>query len=340
VLALESINPTSQPGVIDGGGAIYAALQAEGEDVTLLVVPDFDQFPCLSTLTDAAENIWVATGTFPYSYRLSQAEGDLLAGLAATGRNIYLEGADHWGSGHIDSLLDGRDGVEPDLFDNIEDGDDSLTSVQSLDSGLVAGDFSSFGTVGYSQDNPIANDRTDRLILSGTDTTGSIPADANITAGAVWVNQDDTMTGEPRYIVGVAAEHSDGGRMISSSFEFGGFVGDPQQLISAYLDFFAGVTSEPTFTRGDSNGDSTVNIADAIFLLGNLFPVGPPNVLTCLEASDGNNDGTVNIADVISILDALFGVPPVPLAAPYPNCGSASDAPMQTGIGCAQSTCP
>ena len=58
------------------------------------LIPEFDQFPCLSQLTDAADTIWVTTGTFPYSYSLSQNEGDLLATLAATGRDIYLEGAD------------------------------------------------------------------------------------------------------------------------------------------------------------------------------------------------------------------------------------------------------
>lgn len=100
------------------------------------------------------------------------------------------------------------------------------------------------------------------------------------------------------------------------------------------------VASAVQFVRGDTNGDMANNIADAVYLLGNLFPSGSPNVLACLEAADANNDGAVNIADAVAILGSLFGSPAVPLAAPYPTCGVIADSPNQTGIGCATGTCP
>lgn len=75
------------------------------------------------------------------------------------------------------------------------------------------------------------------------------------------------------------------------------------------------------FVRGDCNDDASVNIADTVFLLGVLFPVGTPNVPVCEDACDTNDDKGLNIADAIRILAALFGTPAQPLPAPYPACG-------------------
>ena len=92
------------------------------------------------------------------------------------------------------------------------------------------------------------------------------------------------------------------------------------------------VSVDPTFFRGDNNGDGGVNIADAVYLLGNLFPPvgGTPNALGCLDAADANADGTLNIADAISLLGSLFGTPAIPL--PFPNltdgCSSVAGAPL------------
>ena len=76
-------------------------------------------------------------------------------------------------------------------------------------------------------------------------------------------------------------------------------------------------TSGVLFVRGDTNGDSSLNIADAISVLGYLFSSDPA---TCLDAYDGNDDGSVNIADAISLLDFIFsqGSPP---PAPFPSPG-------------------
>ncbi len=60
----------------------------------------------------------------------------------------------------------------------------------------------------------------------------------------------------------------------------------------------------PEFTRGDANGDGSVNISDAIAILKYLFS-GTPQ-LSCLDAADSNDDGQLNITDGVKILRVLF----------------------------------
>lgn len=70
------------------------------------------------------------------------------------------------------------------------------------------------------------------------------------------------------------------------------------------------------FTRGDANSDGSVKLADTVFILGFLFPTGPPNEFLCEDAADTNDDGTLNISDSVTLLNALFGTPPIPLPPP------------------------
>jgi hypothetical protein len=72
------------------------------------------------------------------------------------------------------------------------------------------------------------------------------------------------------------------------------------------------------FRRGDANDDGTMNIADAIFVLGFLFG-GQPEP-GCYAAANANNDNSVNIADAIFILGNLFGGGPEP-DPPFEFCG-------------------
>jgi len=78
----------------------------------------------------------------------------------------------------------------------------------------------------------------------------------------------------------------------------------------------AGTGSVP-FVRGDANSDGTVDIGDAISVLGFLFSGG--TTPACLDAADANDDGSVDIGDAISILAFLFsgaGALPPPFPAP------------------------
>jgi len=89
------------------------------------------------------------------------------------------------------------------------------------------------------------------------------------------------------------------------------------------------------FRRGDCNGDSGIDIGDAITVLGILFSGGAPP--GCPDACDANDDGGNDIADAIALLASLFGSPTVPLPAPYPACGN---DPTPDALGCASSPCP
>jgi hypothetical protein len=72
------------------------------------------------------------------------------------------------------------------------------------------------------------------------------------------------------------------------------------------------------FIRGDCNTIGTIDIADAIFLLGYLFSGYEPS--SCEDACDVNDDSDIDIGDGIYILTSLFigGDMPPP---PFPTCG-------------------
>ncbi len=80
-----------------------------------------------------------------------------------------------------------------------------------------------------------------------------------------------------------------------------------------------GGTGETVFKRGDSNRDGGMNIADAVYILQNLFAQGP--AILCPDAADSNDDEGVNIADAVYILQNLFAQGPA-IPAPGPDvCG-------------------
>ena len=81
---------------------------------------------------------------------------------------------------------------------------------------------------------------------------------------------------------------------------------------------FVSIVDLPSFERGNANGDTAVNLADAIFLLQYLFTSGPNP--SCFDAADVTDDGSIDISDAIRIINYLFtdGAPP---ESPFPGCG-------------------
>jgi hypothetical protein len=93
---------------------------------------------------------------------------------------------------------------------------------------------------------------------------------------------------------------------------------------------------EPTFRRGDVDGNGEVRITDAILLLEGLFRGG--EAASCPDAADSNDDGGINLTDVLVILGYLFrgGVVPAP---PGPlSCGE--DIALDNLPECTGSPCP
>ena len=66
----------------------------------------------------------------------------------------------------------------------------------------------------------------------------------------------------------------------------------------------------PYFSRGDTDGDGSLGLSDAIVTLIHLFQGGGP--LPCAKAADANDDGTLNLTDPVHVLNYLFmsGTPP------------------------------
>ena len=78
------------------------------------------------------------------------------------------------------------------------------------------------------------------------------------------------------------------------------------------------IKAEGIFLRGNSNGDAKVNIADAIWILDELFYGGHP--FPCEKAADANGDGTVDISDATYLVRYQFFAASSP-PPPFPNCG-------------------
>ena len=96
-------------------------------------------------------------------------------------------------------------------------------------------------------------------------------------------------------------------------------VSDENSQDTARADITVEGVPEAAFRRGDSNGDSKVDLSDGIHILSILFiGFAAPG---CIDASDSNNDGTLDLTDGIVVFNYLFlgGNPP---ASPGPSdCG-------------------
>lgn len=81
------------------------------------------------------------------------------------------------------------------------------------------------------------------------------------------------------------------------------------------------------FLRADANVDGTVDIADAIRVLGYLFSQRP---LSCFDAADANDSGAIDIADAVYTLAYLFAKGPEPL----PPFGEVGLDPTDDALSC------
>jgi hypothetical protein len=89
------------------------------------------------------------------------------------------------------------------------------------------------------------------------------------------------------------------------------------------------------FIRSDANGDSTVTLGDAIYILRYLFVPDAPRP-SCLKTSDIDDDGMVGLSDATFLLRHLY-VPGSPYpSAPFPDCGT---DPTPDMLGCEWHPC-
>ena len=64
------------------------------------------------------------------------------------------------------------------------------------------------------------------------------------------------------------------------------------------------------YVCGDANGDETVNVGDAVFIINYVFSGGPAPER--LEAGDANADGQCNIGDAVYLISYIFSGGPEP----------------------------
>jgi hypothetical protein len=81
-------------------------------------------------------------------------------------------------------------------------------------------------------------------------------------------------------------------------------------LMRRIMDWFGVGKTSQQFMRGDANGDLTINLSDALYILNYLFKDGPAPVP--FEAGDANCDQVVDLSDALIVLNYLFknGPPP------------------------------
>lgn len=117
----------------------------------------------------------------------------------------------------------------------------------------------------------------------------------------------------------------------------GGQTRNPKVLVDGWIR--GGGIGGANFIRGNANGDQRVNIADAIWIIEELFRSGPES--TCHDAADANNDTLMNMVDAIYLLNYQFVMESPPPSAPFPNCGLDPEGD-DDGLDCAetQGTCP
>ena len=104
------------------------------------------------------------------------------------------------------------------------------------------------------------------------------------------------------------------------------------------LDLEVGDPPVQPFIRSDANDDGHGNIADAIWILSELFFRGPPTL--CFSAADANADGLKDITDVAFLLQYYFLAGRAP-SAPFPECGAVlEEDPTRCPLGSTSCSAP
>ncbi|MGE3166798.1 MAG: Kelch repeat-containing protein [Planctomycetota bacterium] len=101
-------------------------------------------------------------------------------------------------------------------------------------------------------------------------------------------------------------------------------------ILSACAVYPTRVVADASFTRGDVDSSSAVDLVDAVALLSYLFVSGaaaPP----CLDAADLDDDATISIADAVALLSYLFVPGSLQPTLPFPACGG---DPTPDSISC------
>jgi hypothetical protein len=91
-----------------------------------------------------------------------------------------------------------------------------------------------------------------------------------------------------------------------------------------------GGANQGRFVRGNANNDFKDDIADAVWIVNELFRHGSPTL--CRDAADANNDAMVDLSDALYLISYQFEAGPPP-PEPFSTCGLDPEADSD-GIPC------
>ena len=170
----------------------------------------------------------------------------------------------------------------------------------SGDSFLVTGYFSGSATFGKGEscETVLVSDGSTDIFVAKHNSDGTI----------AWAKRAGGVSGDVGQGI---VTLSDDSFLVTGSFEGIADFGTYPLTSQGDSDVFvAKIGTEEEIVCGDANGDETVNIADASFIINAIFFGGTQPDPE--EAADANDDGTMNIADASYLINWIFfgGNPP------------------------------
>ncbi|MEE9442895.1 MAG: C10 family peptidase [candidate division Zixibacteria bacterium] len=168
------------------------------------------------------------------------------------------------------------------------------------------------------------------------DAEGDSDPDSAWDGGNVWISSGDGNWffitpdgGYPRGIINNPASPFEPGTpcysssfdWIQASFDLSSYAGIVQIMFRFgsdgyvteegwYIDDIS-ITGDPYFACGDANGDQSVNVGDAVYIISYVFK-GGPEPLPVKIAGDANCDGDCNVGDAVYIINYAFKSGPAP----------------------------
>ena len=160
-------------------------------------------------------------------------------------------------------------------------------------------------------------DFTDTIAVAAAYSEGQLTPEYTdlITCGAVWIF-DNPSPGQG--LLAKLVFNVSGGVPLDEEipFTFEVYHDDPSLYtadngFNFFPDLVDGTLTTAGLVCGDANGDSAVNVGDAVFLINYIFKGGPAPVPDCV--GDANGDGSTNVGDAVYIINYVFkgGPPPV-----------------------------
>ncbi len=204
------------------------------------------------------------------------------------------------------------------IYSWIDKNDDLAGTGLSLSStGLLSGTPSPAGPITFTAQVLDTESNTDEQILSFTINppivviTDTLPtgltgefytvqlASSGGTGTKIWSDKNDNLSGSGLTLS--ATGLLSGTVITAGTYNFTSLV---QDNISAADEKPLAVTIDQSYVCGDANGDETVNIADAIYIINYVFKAGP--MPDPSESGDVNNDDSTNIGDAVYLVNYVF----------------------------------